>query len=88
MSALLAQAPELLQSPGDSSVRDAALICGLQRMTHDQIAVYGCARTFADLLAATDSAELLLQSLEELERADKELTYLAKGLINIQAAEA
>lgn len=88
MQALIEEAEEVVKSPGDSSVRDAGLICAMQRIGHYQIAVYGCARTFADLLAVSEAADLLLESLEEEERADKELTYLAKGLINIQAAEA
>src|SRR5262245_44603884 len=51
MHALVEETEEVVRSSGDPSVRDAGLICAAQRNIHYQIAVYGCARTFADLLA-------------------------------------
>jgi ferritin-like metal-binding protein YciE len=68
-------------------VRDAALIAVMQRLEHDEMAGYGCARTWAALLGHPTAASELLKSLVEERRCDEGLTKLAERL-NKEAMEA
>ena len=61
-------------------VRDAAIIAALQRLEHDEIAGYGCARTWASLLGYTTAASELLKTLTEERRFDEGLTRVAETL--------
>ncbi|MBS0196487.1 MAG: DUF892 family protein [Planctomycetes bacterium] len=65
-------------------VRDAALISVAQHVLHDEIAGYGCARSWAALLGYDESATRLEKSLEEERTFDIRLTRLAEN-INKQA---
>ena len=64
----------------DPAVRDAALIAVAQHVEHDEIAGYGCARTWADLLGHDTIASNLRKTLAEERKADTELTRLAENL--------
>lgn len=64
----------------DPHVRDAAIIAALQRVEHDEIAGYGCARTWASLLGYTTAASELLKTLTEERRFDEGLTRVAESL--------
>ncbi|MBV9183667.1 MAG: DUF892 family protein, partial [Acidobacteria bacterium] len=64
----------------------AAIIAASQKVEHYEIASYGTARTFADLLGDDEAAELLEQTLEEEKETDQKLTSLAEN-INVQASE-
>ena len=66
-------------------VRDAAIIASVQRMEHYEIAGYGCARAFAQVLEENEVAALLLESLKEEEESDRNLTHLAQTVINTEA---
>jgi ferritin-like metal-binding protein YciE len=66
-------------------VRDAAIIASVQRMEHYEIAGYGCARAFAQVLEENEVAALLLESLKEEEECDRNLTHLAQTIINAEA---
>ena len=46
------------------------MIAALQRLEHDEIAGYGCARTWASLLGYTTAASELLKTLTEERRFD------------------
>lgn len=85
MEGLLAEGSEMLEADGDDAVRDAGIIASAQRIEHYEIAAYGCARTYAELLGLEEVAALLDQSLEEEARADKALTELAESGINADA---
>ena len=61
-------------------VRDAAVIASLQRLEHDEIAGYGCARTWASLLGHATAASELLKTLTEERRFDEALTKIAETL--------
>src|SRR5205085_1735185 len=69
-------------------VRDAGLIASAQRVEHYEIAGYGCARTYAELLGDRQGARLLQTTLREEANTDKKLTQLAKSLINVKAKKA
>ena len=61
-------------------VRDAAIIAAMQRLEHDEIAGYGCARTWAGLLGHQTAASELLKTLTEERRFDESLTRIAETL--------
>ena len=66
------------------SLRDAAIIASAQRVEHYEMAGYGTARVYAQLLGENQAAQLLEQTLNEEKEADKELTQLASQ-INVSA---
>lgn len=61
-------------------VRDAAIIAAVQRLEHDEMAGYGCARTWASLLGHPNAAAELLKSLTEERRFDENLSRIAETL--------
>ena len=87
MEGLIEEAKGLLEEDMDPQVLDAALIASCQRVEHYEIAAYGCARTFAELLGMSDVAQLLQQTLDEEGAADKKLTEIAMSHINEEAVE-
>ena len=73
-----------------SAIRDAALISKAQRIEHYEISAYGTVRTYAKELDLDVVADLLQETLDEEENADKKLTKIAEGGlfktgINLQA---
>jgi ferritin-like metal-binding protein YciE len=87
MEGLLEEGKEILEEEGEPAVIDAALIAAAQRVEHYEIAAYGCLRTYAQLLGYSEARQLLQQTLEEEEAADRKLTQLGESGIN-QAAFA
>ena len=87
MEGLLEENKEMMEEDGAPDVIDAGLIVGCQKVEHYEIAGYGSAVTFAKLLGDDESADLLAQSLDEEEKADKRLSEIAESSINIQAAQ-
>jgi len=85
MEGLIEEGKEMIEEDGDHDVRDAGLISAAQRVEHYEIAGYGCARTYAEVLGDRNGADLLEKTLEEEAATDKKLTELAKTLINLQA---
>jgi ferritin-like metal-binding protein YciE len=85
MEGLLKEGEEVIEEDADEEVRDAGLIAAAQRVEHYEIAGYGCARTYAELLGDPDSAQLLQTTLTEESDTDKKLTNLAVSVINIRA---
>jgi ferritin-like metal-binding protein YciE len=86
MEGLLEEGSELMEEDADESVMDAGLIVGAQKVEHYEIAGYGSARTFAELLGETQAVRLLDKTLKEEEETDRLLTELAMS-INAQAEE-
>ena len=85
MEGLIKEGSETLEEDiSDENVRDAAIIAAAQRVEHYEIAGYGTARTFANLLGEDEAASLLEQTLEEEKETDAKLTQLAEG-INVAA---
>jgi ferritin-like metal-binding protein YciE len=66
-------------------LRDAGLIAAANRVEHYEIAAYGSARTFAEILGLPEAVALLNQTLQEEKKADQKLTHLAESMINDQA---
>lgn len=85
MEGVLKEGDEMIEEEGDDEVRDAGLIAAAQRVEHYEMAGYGCARTYAELLGEKEGSKLLQQTLEEEGATDKKLTQLATTAINVAA---
>jgi ferritin-like metal-binding protein YciE len=88
MKGLIEESEEVIKASGDAPVVDAALIAAAQRIEHYEIAAYGCARTFAEILGDEQSARMLDMTLSEEKEADATLTEIAMQLVNNQAARS
>lgn len=71
---------------GDDSVRDAMIITQYQRMTHYGLAGYGCVVAFAKRLKQQEDADKLQQCLDNTYDGDREMTRIAEGGVNTEAA--
>jgi len=85
MEGVLKEGDEMIKEDAEDEVRDAGLIAAAQRVEHYEMAGYGCARTYAELLEDRDGAQLLQTTLTEESDTDKKLTKLAKSVINVAA---
>jgi ferritin-like metal-binding protein YciE len=77
----------MIDSDFEGAVKDAGLIAAAQRVEHYEIAAYGAARKFAELLGDQEGASLLEQTEQEEKDTDRKLSELAET-INAQAAES
>jgi ferritin-like metal-binding protein YciE len=76
----------MIDDDAEDEVRDAGLISAAQRVEHCEIAGYGTARTYAELLGDRQGAKALQQTLDEEGATDKKLTKLAITVVNLRAA--
>ncbi len=81
MAGLLKEAKQVLDAEANSSVMDVALIAAAQKVAHYEIAAYGTACTYAEMLGYDQVHELLGQNLDEEETTDQKLTALAETAI-------
>ena len=88
MEGVLKEGDEMIKEEADDAVRDAGLITAAQRVEHYEMAGYGTARTYAQLLRDKRGARLLEITLKEEDAADKKLTKLARSVINLRAKKA
>jgi ferritin-like metal-binding protein YciE len=88
MEGIIAEGAELIEEEADSEVRDAGLIAAAQRVEHYEIAGYGTARTYAEILGDDQGVKLLQTTLSEETQTDEKLTQLAKSSVNPSAAHA
>jgi hypothetical protein len=63
------------------------MITAAQKVEHYEMASYGTARTYAEVLGEPAVARLLQQNLKEEKAADGKLTLLAERSVNEEAAE-
>jgi ferritin-like metal-binding protein YciE len=87
MEGIVAEGAELIEEEADEEVKDAGLISAAQRVEHYEMAGYGTARTYADLLNDKEGANLLQMTLEEEKATDQKLTKLAKSAVNVAASK-
>jgi ferritin-like metal-binding protein YciE len=87
MRALVQETQQMAQQVQDPDTLDAFLISAQQVMEHHEIADYGTARTWARQLGNDEDAQLLQQTLQEEEQADKLLSRIAERNVNVQAAQ-
>jgi len=86
MEGLIKEGAEAIDEDYSDEVRDAALIGAAQRVEHYEIAAYGTAKAFAELMGHTEQLPLLEQTLQEETETDEKLTELSKD-VNAQANE-
>ncbi|HEV7676491.1 MAG TPA: DUF892 family protein [Candidatus Angelobacter sp.] len=87
LSALVAEAEDMIKDATDSTVRDVALIAAAQRVEHYEIASYGAVRRWAQILGEAEQAALLDQTIKEEGHADHLLTSIADR-VNVEADKA
>jgi ferritin-like metal-binding protein YciE len=87
MRGLIEEGSEILDENGEDSVLDAGIIAAAQKVEHYEIASYGTVRTFANLLGEEEAVELLQQTLDEEEEANKHLNELAERIVNPEALD-
>lgn len=88
MEGLIAEGSDLISKGGTPEVVDALLIGAAQRVEHYEIAAYGTARTFAEILGESAAASVLQTTLDEEGDTDKKLTKLAMNTVNAEAQAA
>jgi ferritin-like metal-binding protein YciE len=81
MQGVLADSAELLKGQSDQGVRDLGLIAAAQRVEHYEMAGYGSARTYAEMLDDTEGARSLQNTLSEETETDQKLAGVAKSVI-------
>src|ERR1700738_1266352 len=84
MAGLVKEGEEIMDEDFSAEVMDAALISAAQRVEHYEIAAYGCASAWAQLLGESEANALLEKTLEEEKETDQKLTQLAEE-INVKA---
>ncbi len=87
MEGIIKDGEQIVKADAEPEVRDAGMIAGAQRVEHYEIAGYGTARTYANLLGRSDWAQLLQQTLDEEKETDRKLNALAER-INLEAKAA
>lgn len=84
MKGILSEASGWIGEDATPDVMDAGLIMEAQHSEHYEMAGYGSARTYAELLGDHEAASLLQQSLGEEIGQDEKLNALSKR-INVSA---
>jgi ferritin-like metal-binding protein YciE len=87
MKGVIKEGDEIVSAGGDPATVDAGIISAAQRVEHYEMAGYGTVRTYAKLLGQEQHANLLQQTLDEEEEADKTLTQIA-STVNVEAKAA
>jgi ferritin-like metal-binding protein YciE len=87
MEGIVAEGAEMIEEEADNEVKDAGLIAAAQRVEPYEMAGYGTARTYAELLGDKEGAKLLGLTLEEERQTDQKLSKLAKSAVNVAAAK-
>jgi len=87
MRGLIAEGNQMVGTSPKGALRDAIMISSAQKVEHYEMAAYGTARTYAEVLGRTDVARLLNDSLDEEKAADQTLTDIAEKNVNVRAAE-
>jgi len=76
---------EIMKEFKGAPALDAGLLASAQAVEHYEIARYGTPRTWAEELGLDDAAQLFQATLEEEKATDKNLTALAKSVVNVEA---
>jgi ferritin-like metal-binding protein YciE len=85
MQGLIGEAKELLDEDAEPDVLDAGIIGAAQKVEHYEIAAYGTVCAYARSMGRADVAAVLEETLEEEKAADRLLSELAEGGINLLA---
>ena len=83
---ILAEGQEVMEEFAGGPALDAGLIAAAQAVEHYEIARYGALRSWAELAALDDAADLLDETLLEEKETDQLLTRLAEEQVNVESA--
>ena len=87
MKGLVKEGEKTISHIDQSPLRDAGIIGAANRVEHYEIAGYGTARTFAQILGYSEAVRLLDQTLTEEKAADQKLTSIAQSMVNDNALQ-
>ena len=77
---ILEETEDWIMEDAQPEVMDSGIIAMMQRVEHYEIAGYGCARTYANLLGLQEDESLLNLTLHEEAESDKKLTHIAERI--------
>ena len=83
---IIAEGQEVMEVFAGGPALDAGLIAAAQAVEHYEIARYGALRSWAELAALDDAADLLDETLLEEQETDQLLTRLAEEQVNVESA--
>jgi len=83
---IIEEADEVTGEVANKAVLDAALINSAQAAEHYEIVRYGSLIAWSRQLGRNEAAALLQKTLDEEKTADKKLTSIAEGQVNLRAA--
>ena len=86
MEGLVKEGAEVMKEDYEDSVKDAGIIGAAQRVEHYEIAAYGTAKAFAEILGEDEHVSLLEETLNEEKEADQKLSQIAEE-VNASAEE-
>lgn len=85
INGLITEAEDSIKDATVVGVRDVTLIASAQQVEHQEIAVYGTLRNWANLLGLSNDAQVLDSILADEKNADKLLSSISNE-VNLQAA--
>ncbi|HVJ65804.1 MAG TPA: ferritin-like domain-containing protein [Bdellovibrionota bacterium] len=86
MQGLIAEGEkEISEWKASPEVKDAAIIASAQRVEHYEMAGYGTARCYAEMLGFVEDVDVLTETLEEERSADTALNDIALSSVNRDA---
>ncbi len=84
MQGLIKEGEDVIKNASNAAIMDAGLIGAAQKVEHYEISAYGTARAHAQALGHMEVADILQTTLDEEGHANKLLTQLAEGRMNLQ----
>ena len=84
MEGLVKEGDEILKET-DKGAMDAGLIAAAQKVEHYEMAGYGTARTWAQMMGHSKAARILQETLDEESQANEKLTKIAESHANVEA---
>lgn len=79
---IIEEMAEAIKEHDRGPILDAVLVCGCQKFEHYEIANYGTAVSWSELMGAKEDTHLLHETLVEEKETNAKLTGLAKMSVN------
>jgi ferritin-like metal-binding protein YciE len=84
MEGIVKEGEEMMKET-DKDALDAGLIAAAQKAEHYEMASYGTARTWAQMMGHNEAARILQNTLDEESMANEKLTQIAESHANMEA---
>ena len=84
MEGIVKEGDEMMKET-DKDALDAGLIAAAQKAEHYEMASYGTARTWAQMMGHDKAARMLQNTLDEESQANEKLTMIAESQANVGA---